>query len=64
MRNGHGLTAPALADIRSHAANNLAQLPGPLQRLDESYAYRAEIAPALQALARRVDLEQAAAANA
>lgn len=59
MRKGHRLTAPAMTDIRNHAANNLAQLPEPLHRLDESYAYRVEIAPALQALARQVDLGKA-----
>ena len=55
MRGGRRLTqAPTLADIRRHAAANLAQLPEPLRRL-EDFDYRVEIAPALHELAAEVD---------
>lgn len=59
MRKGHRLPAPTLADIRRHAADNLARLPEPLRLLQEPYAYKIEIAPALHELANRVDLGQA-----
>ncbi|MBI5436231.1 MAG: nicotinate phosphoribosyltransferase [Nitrosomonadales bacterium] len=56
MRAGQRLAAAAtLADIRSHAAANLARLPEPLRRLQEPYAYRVEIASALHKLAEQVD---------
>jgi nicotinate phosphoribosyltransferase len=56
MRGGKRLAAAAtLADIRSHAAASLARLPEPLRQLQESYAYRVEIARALHELAEQVD---------
>ncbi len=55
MRGGRRLApAPYLADIRRHAADNLARLPEPLRRL-EAFAYRVEMAPALHELAAEVD---------
>jgi nicotinate phosphoribosyltransferase len=58
MRGGQRLAATPLADIRSHAAASLAQLPEPLRQLQEPYDYRVEIASALHELARQVDLDQ------
>ena len=56
MRSGKRLAAgAALADIRSHAAANLARLPEPLRKLQESYAYEVEISSALYELAAQVD---------
>lgn len=58
MRAGKRLAAAAsLADIRSHAAANLALLPEPLRQLKEPYDYRVEIASALHELAQQVDWE-------
>jgi nicotinate phosphoribosyltransferase len=47
--------APTLQAIRNHAAENLSRLPAPLRRLEEDFAYRVEIAPALRDLAAAVD---------
>jgi nicotinate phosphoribosyltransferase len=56
MRAGRRLApAPALADIRSHAAANLARLPESLRRLQEPYGYRVDISAALHELAQQVD---------
>lgn len=55
MRAGQRLAAPALADIRDHAAANLARLPEPLRQLHEPYDYRVEISGALHELAAQVD---------
>lgn len=56
MRAGKRLAAAApLADIRSHAAANLARLPEPLRQLKEPYGYRVEISGALHDLAVQVD---------
>jgi len=56
MRGGKRLaTAATLADIRSHAAANLALLPEPLRRLQEPYAYQVEISSGLYELAAQVD---------
>jgi nicotinate phosphoribosyltransferase len=56
MRGGQRLaTAATLADIRSHAAVNLARLPEALRQLQEPYDYRVEIASALRELAEQVD---------
>jgi nicotinate phosphoribosyltransferase len=56
MRGGQRLaTAATLADIRSHAAVNLARLPEALRELQEPYDYRVEIASALRELAEQVD---------
>ncbi len=63
MRDGHRLAAISLADIRSRAANSLARFPEPLRELREPYEYPVEIAPALQELARQVDLDEARAQN-
>ncbi|MGA9665046.1 MAG: nicotinate phosphoribosyltransferase [Gallionella sp.] len=58
MRGGKRLAAvAALADIRNHAATNLAQLPASLRQLQEPYVYRVEISRALQELAEKVDLD-------
>ena len=48
-------SAPALADIRSYAAANLARLPEAMRQLDEPHAYRVEISSALRELAEQVD---------
>jgi len=47
--------AETLADIRSHAAVNLARLPEPLRQLQEPYVYPVEISSALHELAAQVD---------
>ena len=52
--------APALDDIRAHAASERARLPAPLRRL-EAAAYPVEVAEPLRALAREVDRRVAAA---
>ncbi|MGC2049560.1 MAG: nicotinate phosphoribosyltransferase, partial [Gallionella sp.] len=58
MRGGKRLAAgAALADIRSHAAANLARLPEPLRNLQEPYAYEVEISSELYELAAQVDRE-------
>ena len=57
MRGGQRLAATTLADIRSHAAANLARLPEPLRRLQEPCEYPVEIAAALHKLAEQVDRE-------
>lgn len=55
MRGGCRVApAPSLAEVRRHAAENLARLPQPLRRL-EAFDYRVEIAPALHDLAAEVD---------
>jgi len=55
MRGGSRLAqAPFLAEVRRHAADNLARLPEPLRRLAE-FNYPVEIAPALHQLAAEVD---------
>ncbi|MBI5626069.1 MAG: nicotinate phosphoribosyltransferase, partial [Nitrosomonadales bacterium] len=56
MRGGQRIAAAAtLADIRSHAATNLARLPEALRRLQEPFSYQVEIADALHELAAQVD---------
>jgi nicotinate phosphoribosyltransferase len=56
MRGGRRLAAaPALPDVRHNAAENMARLPEPLRRLQESFGYRVEIAPALHELAAQID---------
>ncbi|MBI3480417.1 MAG: nicotinate phosphoribosyltransferase [Nitrosomonadales bacterium] len=55
MRAGRRLAQATLADMRKHAAANLAQLPEPLRQLHEAYNYRVEIAGALHELAARID---------
>jgi nicotinate phosphoribosyltransferase len=58
MHGGRRLEEGAtLADIRSHAAANLARLPEPLRKLQEPYAYQVEISGALHELAEEVDRE-------
>jgi nicotinate phosphoribosyltransferase len=55
MCDGRRLTpAPALADVRAHAADQLTRLPEPLRRLEPS-PYPVTVAPALQQLARDTD---------
>jgi len=56
MRGGRRLAAaPALPEVRRHAAENLGRLPEPLRRLEE-FDYPVEIAPALHELAAQIDL--------
>lgn len=55
MRDGRRLAAPALEQVREHAAENLARLPEPLRRLDETYDYPVEISAALHRLAEQAD---------
>ncbi|HEU0234546.1 MAG TPA: nicotinate phosphoribosyltransferase [Gallionella sp.] len=55
MRGGRRIAATTLADIRSHAAADLARLPEPLHRLQEPCDYPVEIAAALHKLAEQVD---------
>jgi len=58
MRGGKRIAAGAtLAEIRSHAAAELARLPQPLRKLQESYAYEVEISSELYELAAQVDRE-------
>jgi nicotinate phosphoribosyltransferase len=58
MRGGKRLApAATLADIRRHAATNLARLPELLRQLQEPYEYRVEISSALRDLAQQVDRE-------
>jgi nicotinate phosphoribosyltransferase len=57
MRGGRRLApAPSLDAVRRHAADNLAQLPQALRRL-EAFDYPVEISPALHQLAAEVDRE-------
>jgi nicotinate phosphoribosyltransferase len=54
MKDGRRIGAAApLADIRAHAARELARLPIPLQRLESGADYPVTIADALQELARK-----------
>jgi nicotinate phosphoribosyltransferase len=56
MRGGRRLApAPTLAEVRAHAASQLAALPEALRRLDTAAPYPVEVAAPLQALAREVD---------
>ncbi|MFI4976492.1 MAG: nicotinate phosphoribosyltransferase [Caulobacterales bacterium] len=55
MRAGARLASPDLAQIRAHAAAQLAALPAPLRRLEPGAAYPVEISPALRRLADEVD---------
>jgi nicotinate phosphoribosyltransferase len=56
MHGGRRLVpSPALAEVRRHAARNLARLPEPLRSLD-GFDYPVEIASALRTLATQVDL--------
>ncbi|HEY0666408.1 MAG TPA: nicotinate phosphoribosyltransferase [Gallionella sp.] len=56
MRGGRRIgPAMELADIRSHAADNLARLPEALRQLREPSTYPVEISPALRELAAQVD---------
>ena len=55
MRGGRRVApASSFAEVRRHAAENLARLPQALRRL-EAFDYRVEIAPALHDLAAEVD---------
>jgi nicotinate phosphoribosyltransferase len=56
MRAGKRLTpAPTLAQIREHAARELARLPEPLRKLETGTAYPVQISKALNALAAEID---------
>lgn len=60
MRNGRRIgTAPSLAEVRNRAANDLARLPEPLQRLDPDAEYPVEIGMALLRLTEDVDRHHA-----
>ena len=60
MRGGRCVTQlPTLAEVRAHAADCLASLPGPLRRL-EAFDVPVEISPALRGLAARMDQERRA----
>lgn len=64
MRSGRRLAPPAaLADIREHAASELAALPEPLRRLETGFAYRVDVSPRLRDLAAEVDRRIAAQAR-
>ena len=61
MRGGRRLEpSPPVAAVREHAAAELARLPDHLRRLDDTPAYPVTVAPALEALAERVDRDMAA----
>jgi nicotinate phosphoribosyltransferase len=54
MKDGRRIGAtPPLADIRAHAARELARLPIPLQRLESGADYPVTISAALEELARK-----------
>jgi nicotinate phosphoribosyltransferase len=56
MKNGVRLDpAPTLAEIRAHAANELAGLPGGLKSLEHADQYPVRVADSLVDLAREVD---------
>ena len=56
MQGGKRMAAsPALADIRTRAAGELARLPAPLRRLDGAAPYPVEIGEALRRMAGDVD---------
>jgi nicotinate phosphoribosyltransferase len=56
MRGGKRLApAPALAQIREHAARELGKLPEPLRKLEAGIEYPVEISKALRALAAQMD---------
>ena len=56
MRGGRRVAAsPTLAEIRTHAARNLARLPEPLRRLDPQGSYPVQVADGLVRLASEVD---------
>ncbi len=62
MRAGVRLAPPpSLAEIRAHAARDLARLPEPLRRLEDGVAYPVEVAKALSALTEAVDRRRAEA---
>ncbi|MGF1640498.1 MAG: nicotinate phosphoribosyltransferase [Rhodospirillales bacterium] len=61
MRGGRLVAPlPTLAEIRAHAAAELAALPAPLAALDTAPPYPVEIAPALRRLADEADRRLAA----
>ncbi|HEX3339988.1 MAG TPA: nicotinate phosphoribosyltransferase [Pseudolabrys sp.] len=56
MRGGKRLApAPAIAQIREHAARELGKLPEPLRKLEAGIEYPVEISKALRALAAQMD---------
>lgn len=58
MRRGQRLLpAPTLADIRVHAAAEIARLPATLRSLERRPPLQPDVSPALRALAARVDAE-------
>ena len=48
-------SSPSLADIRAHAAQQLALLPEPMRGLDPAPPYLVEVSEPLKALAAEVD---------
>jgi nicotinate phosphoribosyltransferase len=56
MRAGRRLApSPPLAEVRAHAAAQVAALPEPLRRLEPGEPYPVEVAPRLRALAEALD---------
>jgi nicotinate phosphoribosyltransferase len=56
MQGGRRLgPPPTLAEIREHAASELARLPEPLRRLDPAASYPVQVAEPLVRLAAEVD---------
>jgi nicotinate phosphoribosyltransferase len=56
MRGGRRVApAPSLAEIRAHAADQLAKLPAPLARLGVGTTYSVEVAQPLARLSRDMD---------
>jgi nicotinate phosphoribosyltransferase len=65
MRGGRRLHPPLrVTELRRRAAEQIAALPEPLQRLEPAPPYRVEISPSLHALAAEVDQATAVAATA
>jgi nicotinate phosphoribosyltransferase len=61
MRAGKRIApAPTLAQIREHAAGELARLPEPLRRLEKSDEYPVRISDKLKALAAETSKRSAA----
>jgi nicotinate phosphoribosyltransferase len=58
MRGGKRLApAPSLAQIRERAARELARLPEPLRRLEQSTDYPVKISDKLKALAEQTSMK-------
>jgi len=56
MRHGRRIApSPTLAEIRAHAARELARLPEPLRRLEPGATYPVAVADALVRFTEQVD---------